>query len=90
MDFKEATDLLLAHIEHAELADALGVSVASIRQARLPPKAKAYRQPPKRWREDVIRLAERQSAHYKSLADNLKADEEAEANRRLRQRKRPL
>ena len=43
MDFKKATDDLFAGISHEDLARALGVSVAAIRQARLDPKAKAYR-----------------------------------------------
>ena len=31
MDFKEATDELFARIDHAELAEALGVSIATVR-----------------------------------------------------------
>ncbi len=34
MNFKEATDGLFDRIDHTELAEALGVSVASVRQAQ--------------------------------------------------------
>lgn len=72
MDFKKATDSLFDRIDHAELAEALGVSVATIRQARLSPNAKAHRQPPERWPAAVIRLAEKRSEHYKRLANSLR------------------
>jgi hypothetical protein len=72
MNFKEATDGLFDRVDHAELADALGISVATIRQARLSPDAKAHRQPPERWRAAVIRLAERRAEHYKRLASSLR------------------
>jgi hypothetical protein len=45
MDFKEATDGLFGRVDHDALAKALGVSVASIRQARLRPEAGAHRSP---------------------------------------------
>ncbi len=67
MNFKEATDGLFDRISHEELADALGVSVAAIRQARLSPAAKAYRTPPREWQDAVIRLAEKRLTHYKRL-----------------------
>jgi hypothetical protein len=72
MNFKEATDRLFDRIDHTELAEALGVSVASIRQARWSPDAKAHRQPPEDWEEAVRRLAEKRAKHYKRLADNLR------------------
>jgi hypothetical protein len=72
MNFKTATDGLFDRVDHAELADTLGVSVATIRQARLSPDAKAFRQPPEQWKTAVIRLAEQRAAHYKRLADNLR------------------
>ncbi len=77
MNFKEATDGLFDRISHDELANALGVSVASIRQARLSPDAKAYRQPPDRWQAAVIRLARKRVAHYNRLADSLRRLENA-------------
>lgn len=72
MNFKKATDALFERIDHPELAKALGVSVASIRQARLSPDAKAYRQPPERWQAAVVLLAEKRVEHYKRLADSLR------------------
>ena len=45
MNFKNATDRLFSRIDHRDLAKALGVSVASIRQARLRPDALAHRSP---------------------------------------------
>jgi hypothetical protein len=72
MNFKEATDGLFDHLSHAELAEALGVSVASIRQARLDPKAKAYREPPKSWQGAIIRLAEARVWHYRKLIEQVR------------------
>jgi hypothetical protein len=73
MNFKEATDDLLDRVDHAELAMELGVSVASIRQARLNPQAKAYREPPKNWEQAVIGLAEKQVRHYRKLIEKMSA-----------------
>jgi hypothetical protein len=72
MNFKEATDGLFDRISHEELAGALGVSVASIRQARLPEKAKAFRQPPAGWQDKVIRLSERRIMHYRQLIERVR------------------
>jgi hypothetical protein len=72
MNFREATDGLFDRIDHAQLADALGVSVASIRQARLTPSAKAYREPPKGWEKAGIRLAENQMLHFQRLVAAIK------------------
>jgi hypothetical protein len=62
MNFKEATDALFERISHEDLADALGISVASIRQARLSPDANAFREPPKGWEEAVLQLAKKRLA----------------------------
>jgi hypothetical protein len=75
MNFKEATDRLFDRVDHAELARALGVSVASIRQARLRRNAKAYREPPKGWEIPMLRLAERRVAHFRHLIDTLRERE---------------
>lgn len=74
MTFKEATDDLFDRISHENLATALGVSVASIRQARLPETAKAFRQPPPGWRDKIIRLAERRIMEYRQLIDKLRKE----------------
>lgn len=71
MDFKKATDGLFAGVSHEDLADALGVSVATIRQARLNPQAKAHRTPPSNWIGAVLKLAQQQVARYQGLIDAL-------------------
>lgn len=74
MNFKEATDELFDHVDHAELAQALESSVASIRQARLSPDAKAFRSAPKNWQYAVIRLAERRIMKYRALIDQVRKE----------------
>ncbi len=78
MNFKEATDGLFDRISHEELAEDLGVSVASIRQARLDPKARAYRTPPPNWQEGVIRLSEKHMAKHHRLVEKLVKDRNLE------------
>jgi hypothetical protein len=73
MDFKKATDGLFNRVDHADLAKALGVSIASIRQARLSPFAKAHRQAPPNWEDRIIRLAEKRVFHYRNLIAELRA-----------------
>jgi hypothetical protein len=74
MDFREATDGLCAKIDHDDIAKALGVSVQTIRQARLAGKAKAHREPPREWRDTVIRLAEERVWHYRKLIEEIRRD----------------
>lgn len=81
MDFREATDGLFARVDHEELAKALGVSVASIRQARLRDDARAHRQPPGEWQYAVIRLAEDRVGHYRRLIAVLRDETHREALR---------
>jgi hypothetical protein len=71
MDFKKATDELLAPISHQELADALGVSIPSVRQARLDGAAKAHRKPPEGWERVIKRMAEKKAQHFQRLAEKL-------------------
>jgi len=77
-DFRDATNDLFAGISHQALADALGVSVATVRQARLAPSAKAHRSPPEGWDEAVASLAE---AHASKLLMLAKALDKARAKR---------
>jgi hypothetical protein len=72
MNFKEATDGLFDRVDHETLAKKLGVSVASIRQARLKPEAGAHRSPPEDWQSAVIRAAEERVCHYRNLIDRLR------------------
>jgi hypothetical protein len=74
MNFREATDSLFSPISHPELARALGVSVASIRQARLHELAKSHRSPPKGWKAAVIRLAKDKIDEYQRIIEALERD----------------
>lgn len=71
MDFKSATDLLFRTVTHGELAERLGCSVASIRQARLDPSAAAHRAPPPNWQEAVRELARERGAELAGLASKV-------------------
>jgi hypothetical protein len=73
MDFKKATDELTTVISHQELAQALKVSVATVRQARLGQTAKAYRNPPQGWETVLKRLAEKRAAQLVRLAAQISA-----------------
>lgn len=73
MNFKDATDVLCEPVSHSELAEALGASLASVRQARLDPTAKAHRSPPAGWESKVARLAEARARHLQRLAAQLKS-----------------
>ena len=72
MNFKEATDNLFDGVDQPALANEIGVSVASIRQARLNPQAKAYRNPPQNWERSLIRIAEREIMRYRKLIEELR------------------
>jgi hypothetical protein len=73
MDFKTATDGLFNRLPQAELAKALGVSVATIRQARLS-DGNGRRSPPLGWEDAVIRLAEQRVAYYRDLVHRLRQE----------------
>lgn len=75
MNFHEATNGLFDRVTHDDLAKALNVSVAAIRQARLSPNANAHRSPPDDWLPTVIRLAEDRVWHYRKLIEALRAEE---------------
>jgi hypothetical protein len=81
MDFRRATDDLFVKVAHDDLANALGVSVATIRQARLEEKAIAHRAPPKGWEPIVAKLAEQKAAHFRQLAEKLRRQLEADAHK---------
>jgi hypothetical protein len=71
MDFKRATDELLVHPTLEDLADALGVSVQAIRQARANKESTAYRTPPPNWEGAVLMLAKNSVAQYQRLIRKL-------------------
>jgi hypothetical protein len=74
MQFREAVDALCAPLSHGDIAEALGVSVQTIRQARMKEDSSAFRAPPADWSRTIIRLAERRIMHYRKLIDRLRAD----------------
>jgi hypothetical protein len=89
MNFREATESLCAGVSHEELAKALGVSIATIRQARLREGANARRAPPVSWRQAVVRLAECRIIEYERLISALAAEAGQTAERRSRRSVNP-
>lgn len=71
MKFREATDDLFSRVSHEDLARVLGVSVASIRQARLDQHAGAHRAPPQNWEQAIASIAEKRIVHYRKLIARL-------------------
>jgi DNA-binding GntR family transcriptional regulator len=71
MEFREAIDRLGERVTHEQVAEALGVSVASVRQYRLSADAKAHRSPARGWRASLAQLARNQSRKLANLADEL-------------------
>lgn len=74
MDFRKATDRLCSGLAHEKLAKELGVSVATVRQARLRDDAKAHRGAPEDWERTVISLAEKRIVEYRDLIAELQTD----------------
>lgn len=74
MDFKTATDRVAGCISHAEIAEAAGVSVQTIRQARLDPSAPGHRPPPTGWQAVLARLAKERSKQLTAFAEALKPE----------------
>lgn len=72
-NFRDATDELFNGVSDIELADALGCSVASVRQARLREGALARRAPPKGWEAAVAKLADQKALRLTKLSTRLKA-----------------
>ena len=72
MDFKKATEELMAGMTRKQIALALGVSEATVRQARLEDSAKAHRSPPNGWEAKVAKLARQRAERLARLADRLR------------------
>jgi hypothetical protein len=77
MTFNEATDRLFSRVDHEDLAKALGISVASIRQARLKSEASAHRSPPLDWESVVLRLAEERVWHFRKLIEEIRSSQQS-------------
>jgi len=67
MEFREAMDLL--GITAVEAAEALGVSPALVRQARLDPESSGHRNPPQGWEHVFSRLAKEMCPDLKRVAE---------------------
>ncbi len=74
MDFKTATDRVGGCITHAEIAEAAGVSIQTIRQARMDPGSPSYRNPPPGWKAVLASLARARSKALAAFADDLAND----------------
>jgi len=61
----------MAAMTRGEIAEALGVSEATVRQARLDDAAKAHRSPPQGWESRVARLAKQRAEQLRRLAEKL-------------------
>lgn len=72
MDFKTATDRVAGCISHAEIAEAAGVSIQTIRQARMDPHSSSYRNPPADWKSVLAELARKRSDELVGFAEELK------------------
>lgn len=71
MDFKTATDRVAGCITHVEIAKAAGVSIQTIRQARMDPGSPSYRHPPAGWQAVLARLARGRSRELAAFADQV-------------------
>jgi hypothetical protein len=74
MNFRETVDALCEGIGHEKVAEALGVSVQTVRQARMKEDSSAFRVPPKQWRDALIRLAEDRVWHFRKLIEQMRGD----------------
>lgn len=72
MDFKEASSRLTDGHSLADIAAETGMSEATVRRARLEPSSPAYRSPPPKWKEAIIRLAEHRIAQLSELITRLR------------------
>lgn len=71
MNFKQATDALIAGVTLEDLAEAIGVSVQAVRQARSAEGTTSYRTPPQGWEAAVAMLASRRAEKLEKLSNKL-------------------
>lgn len=72
MNFRKATDALLASVTLEDLAKELGVSVQAVRQARAAENTSSHRSPPGKWEAAVATLAERRGRQLSRLGVQLR------------------
>ncbi len=71
MDFKKATDELMAGVTRGQIAKGLGCSLSSVRQAKLSEDNAAHRSPPQGWEAKVAAMAEKEANRLQRLAMSL-------------------
>lgn len=71
MDFREAVERLNETTTREEIAESVGVSFYSVRQALLPSDSKSHRPAPPNWRPVLASLARRRAARLEELAGEL-------------------
>ena len=71
MNFQKATDALLESVTLEDLANAMGVSVQAVRQARAAEGSTSYRSPPEGWESAARRLAKMRATQLLRLASRL-------------------
>lgn len=71
MDFREATDQVAGCITHMQIAEAMSVSIQSIRQARMAVDATSFRNPPPGWEMALVDLARARARQLLAYADTL-------------------
>lgn len=76
MDFREAVERLNATETRERIADELGVSFFSVRQALLPEGSKSKRPAPANWRSALARLARERARRLEELAARLEQEDE--------------
>ena len=73
MNFVEASDALTGCPTHEHIATAAGVSVQTVRQARLATDHPNNRPPPQGWQKAIAKLARERAGELVRLAEELEA-----------------
>lgn len=72
MTFLQATQKLMEEgVTLADVADALGVTHASVRRFRLDAESASYRSPPADWKRELSQLARARGARLTTLAGKI-------------------
>jgi hypothetical protein len=74
MDFRTAANILGQQITTAGMADALGVSPHSVRQARLQDGAPGFRKPPEGWPQVFAQLAKERCSELQAFMEELERE----------------
>jgi hypothetical protein len=74
MDFRTAANTLGVQITTADMAEALGVSSHSVRQARLQDGAPGFRKAPEGWQRAFARLARERCTELQTLIVELERE----------------